>query len=170
MRAFDSADVSGVTRLPKRFVSLPYRFLPVWVLLVAVPLALVLGAIVGSLLDTVIGKTGGTILAAGCGLVIALYAVLVLGRVGVTATADGVLVRGFVRNRHIDWRDIDHFEDENTRTYQAYVVLVSGKRVKLAGLGPSWLLFHGHTLLTARQSVADLNTIRTQELSAERRE
>jgi len=165
MRVFDSADVSGVRRLPKRFVSLPYRFLPFWVLLVAAPLAVVLGAIVGSLLDAIIGKTGGTILAAGCGLVVVLYAVLVLWRVGVTATIEGVRLRGFVRNRHIEWRDVDHFEDDNTRTYQAYVVLVSGERVKLTGLGPSWLFFHEHTLLAARQSVADLNAIRTQVLS-----
>jgi hypothetical protein len=159
-----------VTPLPKKFVSSPYRFWAIWVLVVAAPLALVLGAIVGSVLVSVIGKTGGTLLAAGCGLMVALYAVLVLSRVGVIATADGVLLRGFFRNRHIRWQDVEHFEDEDTRTYRAYVVLVSGERVELAGIGPSWLLFREHTLLVARQSVAELNAIRTEVLSVERPE
>jgi len=159
-----------VTPLPRTFRSWPYRFMAIWGLLVFAPLAIVVGGIAGSLLAAVIGKTGGTVLAAVCGLVVALYAVLVMSRVGVTATSDGVLLRGYVRNRHIDWQDVDRFEDEDTRPWQAHVVLASGERVKLTGLGPSWFLFHDHTLLVARSQVADLNAIRTEVSSGERRE
>jgi hypothetical protein len=158
-----------VTPLPKTFWSWPYRFGAIWVLVVAAPLAIVVGAIAGSLLVGAIGKTGGTVLAVVCGLVVALYAVLVMSRVGVIAQPDGVLLRGYVRNRYIHWQDVDHFEDQDARPWQGQVMLVSGERVKLTGLGPSWILFHEHTLLVARHQVAELNAIRTQVLSGENR-
>jgi hypothetical protein len=133
------------------------------------PLAIIVGGIAGSLLAAVIGKTGGSVLAAVSGLVVALYALLVMSRVGVSATSDGVLLRGYVRNRQIDWQDVDRFE-EDTRPWRAHVVLVSGERVKLTGLGPSWFLFRDHTLLVARRQVADLNAIRAEVSSGGRRE
>ena len=93
---------AGVTRLPKKFGSLPYRFVALVALVVWAPLAAVVGA------------TGGALLAVVCGVLVALYAVLVMWRVGIVATADGVRLRGYVRNRHIHWQDVDRFEDEDT--------------------------------------------------------
>jgi hypothetical protein len=97
---------------------------------------------------------------------VALYAVLVMWRVGVVATPDGVVLRGYVRNRHIEWHDVDHFEDEDTDRYRAYVVLVSGERVKITGIGPS-RGFREHTTVLARRHVAALNAIRSQVSSGQ---
>ena len=143
-----------MTPLPKKFWSLPYRFGAFLTLVVWAPLAAVVGA------------TGGALLAAVCGLLVALYAVLVMWRVGVVATPDGVLLRGYVRNRHIHWQDVDHFEDEDTNPYRPYVVLMSGERVKITGIGPS-RAFREHTTVLARRHVAALNAIRSQVSSGE---
>ena len=140
---------AGVTRLPKKFGSLPYRFVALVALVVWAPLAAVVGA------------TGGALLAVVCGVLVALYAVLVMWRVGIVATADGVRLRGYVRNRHIHWQDVDRFEDEDTDRYRPYVVLVSGERVKITGIGPS-RGFREHTTLLARRHLAALNAIRSQ--------
>lgn len=144
----------AVTPLPRKFTSLPYRFGAARVLVVCVPLALVVGAL------------GGAPLALAFGLFISAYVVLVMWRVGVVATPDGVVLRGYVRNQHIQWQDIDHFEDEDTDPYRPYVVLVSGERVKITGIGPS-MAFREHTTLLARRHIAVLNAIRSQVSSGE---
>jgi hypothetical protein len=101
-----------------------------------------------------------------CGLSVAAYAVLVMWRVGVVATPDGVVLRGYVRNRQIHWQDVDSFEDEDTDRYRPYVVLVSGERVKITGIGPS-RGFGEHATLLARRHIAALNAIRSQVSSGE---
>jgi hypothetical protein len=139
-----------VTSLPKKFSSLPYRFTALAVLVVWAPLAAVVGA------------TGGAILAAVLGLSVAVYAVFVMWRVGVVATTEGVVLHGYGRNRRIHWKEIDRFEIEKTRPNRAYVVLSSGSRVEMTGIGPTWILFHEHTMVLADHRVATLNAIRSQ--------
>ncbi len=143
-----------MTRLPKKFSSFPFRVLAIEYLIFVAPFAAIIGATVGAFLAVV------------CGLVVALYAALVMLRVGVVATRDGVVLRGYVRNRHIPWQDLDHFEDEDTGRYRAYVVLVSGERVGITGIGPS-LGFREHTMVLARRNIAALNAIGSQVRSGE---
>jgi Bacterial PH domain len=143
-----------VTRLPKRFTSFPYRFMSIEYLIFVAPFVAIVGA------------TGGALLALACGLLVALYAVLVMWRVGVVATREGVVLRSYVRSRHIPWQDVDHFEDEDTGRYRAYVVLVSDERVKITGIGPS-LGFREHTMAIARRHIAALNSIRSEVSSGD---
>ena len=147
-------EARAVTQLPKRFTSFPYRVLATGYLIAVAPIAAVIGA------------TGGAFLAVVCGFLFALYAVLVMWRVGIVATRDGVVLRGYVRNRHIPWKDVARFEDEDTGRYRAYVVLVSGERVKITGIGPS-LGFREHTMVLARSHIAALNAIRSEVSSGE---
>jgi hypothetical protein len=144
-----------VTPLPKKFSSLADRFTALAVLVVWAPLAAVVGA------------TGGAILAVVLGLSVAVYAVFVMGRVGVVATTEGVVVHGYGRNRRLHWKEIDRFEIQQIRPNRAYVVLCSGSRVKMTGIGPTWILFHEHTMVLADHKVAALNAIRSQVLSGE---
>ena len=159
MRAQICERRAAVTPLPKTFRSLPYRFMALQTLVVVAPVAAIVGA------------TGGALVAVICGLLVAAYAVLVMWRVGVVATPDGVVLRGYVRNRHIHWREIDRFEDEDTDRlfgrYRPYVVLVSGERLKITGIGPS-RGFREHTMALARRHIAALNAIRSQVSSGER--
>jgi len=143
-----------VTPLPRTFRSLPYRYVALQTLIVLAPLAAIVGA------------TGGALLAVLCGLLVAAYAVIVMWRVGVVATHDGVVLRGYGRNRHIQWREIDHFDDENANPYRPYVALVSGERLKITGIGPS-MAFREHTTLLARRRIAVLNDILLQVSSNE---
>ena len=148
-----------MTPLPRKFRSLPYRFVALRTLVVMAPVAAVVGA------------TGGALVAVICGLLVAAYAVLVMWRVGVVATPNGVVLRGYARNRRIRWPEIDHFEDEDTDRlfgrYRPYVVLVSGERLKITGVGPS-SGFREHTMALARGHIAALNAIRAQVSSEER--
>jgi hypothetical protein len=117
----------------------------------------------------IIGATGGATLALVAGLLTVAYAVVVAWRVGVDATANGLVLRGSFRVRRIAWRDIDHVEIDETRPYRMHVVTVSGSRVKISGLGPT-LPFHEPTMATARKRVRELNTIRSEVLSGDRHE
>jgi hypothetical protein len=138
-----------VTPLRKNFRSLPYRFVALRTLVFGAPLAAIVRA------------TGGAFLAVTFGLLMAAYSVLVMWRVGVVATPEDVVLRGYVRKRHIDWHDIDHFEDHDASPYRPYVVLVSGQRVKITGIGPS-MAFRERTTVLARRHIAILNAIRSQ--------
>jgi hypothetical protein len=113
-------------------------------------------------LAAIVGATGGALSAVVLGLAVVVYVLLVMLRVGVVATTEGVVLRGYFRNRRVAWHEIDHFEIEETRPNRAYVVLVSGNRMKLIGIGPSWILFHGPTMVASRRRVAALNAIRSQ--------
>ncbi|HEV7524782.1 MAG TPA: PH domain-containing protein, partial [Acidimicrobiia bacterium] len=115
----------------------------------------------------IVGATAGATVAVACGLLTLVYALLIAWRVGVDATARGVVLRDYFRVRHIPWADVDHFELDETRPYGMHVVTVSGSRIKLEGLGPT-LLFHDATMAKARTRVHALNTIRSEVLREDR--
>jgi hypothetical protein len=117
----------------------------------------------------IVGATGGATLAIVSGLLTVAYAVAVVWRVGVDATVNGLVVRGFVRVQHIPWHDVDHVEIDETSPYRMHAVSPSGGRIQISGLGPT-LIFHQATMATARKRVHELKTIRTEVLSGDRPE
>lgn len=145
-----------MTPLPKRFRSMWSRIQAIRILLIAPVVAIV-------------GATGGATLAIVSGLLTVAYAAAVAWRVGADATAKGLMVRGFVRVRHIPWHEIDHVEIDETSPYRMHVVSTSGSRIQISGLGPT-LIFHEATMATARTRVRELNTIRSEVLSGDRPE
>ena len=117
----------------------------------------------------IVGAVRGATPAVVSGLLTAAYAVAVAWRVGADATANGLVLRGSLRVRRIPWHDIDHVEIDEAPPYRMHVVTVSGSRIQILRLGPT-PLFHGRRMATARRRVDELNAIRSEMLSRDRRE
>lgn len=143
-----------MTSLPKKFRSNArwFRFVPCF--FPGIPVAAIFGALVGPTLAVV------------CGLLPVVYAFLVVAKVGVEATSQGLVLHDYsLRVRRIRWGEIDHIELAEAWPWNGVVVAVSGRRYKTLGLGASHI-GHEASMANSRRKVDELNLIRSEVLAS----
>jgi len=141
-----------VTGLPKRF--------PFW----KTRVVLIFDGVVVAVVCAALGGTFGLPGVVLGGLIPLAWVVLFAGRVGIDATADGLVVRGALSLRRIRWSEVDHVEMEESLPWSAWIVLVDGSRVRSPRYSP--LVFQRTGKNERRRMVRELNEIRAAVVQA----